>query len=328
MLGSTVSGRRSRDRKGESPEAAAAVPVSMEHAPWRAHPEGILFEGGGLVLSTFDCPPEHPAWSRTNATGPWPLIAFPGTPVWIEHEGGPPFVADPTVAVLYTPGQEYRRRLLDPTGDHCTVVGMDDAILLALAQEADEQGGRAPASSRVPVSSGVRLAHRRVLWALRSDASPDPLWLQETLLLSVAATVLGALRVPSSPQRNPTRRRSTGAAARREAAEEARAILGRSFREPLTLDQVAVAVHMSPFHLARLFRAETGTTVHGYLTDLRLRAALDAMRPAGGDLARVAADAGFAHHSHLTDLFTRRFGVPPSRARDVAMSAVRNRAGS
>ena len=69
--------------------------------------------------------------------------------------------------------------------------------------------------------------------------------------------------------------------------------------------------------------------MHGYLTDLRLRAALDAMRPSGGDLARVATDAGFSHHSHLTDLFTRRFGMPPSRARlSEDGNGTRNRAGS
>jgi len=287
-------------------------PEPPSDRPWRARHELILYEGGGLVLSRFDCPPEHPAWSRSNATGRWPLIAFPGTPVWIEHEGAPPFVADPTVAVLYTPGQEYERRLLDPTGDHCTVIGMDESLLSGLAEDATSAGRSGPASSRIPVSSEVRLAHRRVLWALRSDAPVDPLWVQETLVRTVAA-VVGCS--PSRLGDRPTGRRRAAEAARREAVEEVRAVLGRRFREPLTLDRVAEAVHLSPYHVARTFRTETGTTVHGYLTDLRLRAALDAMRPSGGDLARVAADVGFSHHSHLTDQFTRRFGMPPSRAR-------------
>jgi AraC-like DNA-binding protein len=291
----------------------------------------ILYEGGGLVLSRFDCPPEHPAWSRTNTTGRWPLIAFPGTPVWIEHEGGPPFVADPNVAVLYRPGQEYGRRLLDPTGDHCTVVGMDERLLFDLQAEDDgEPGGRGFASSTVGVPNPARLAHRRILWSLRSHPPPDPMWVLETLLLSIGAMVRAEAR-GSAPRALPSRTagRGSAVAARREAAEEAKAVLGTRFREPVTLEEIARSVHLSPYHLARVFRAETGTTVHRYLTDIRLRAALDAMEPSGGDLSRIATEAGFAHHSHLTDQFTRRFGMPPSvaRRRDTAIP-VGNRAGS
>lgn len=290
----------------------------------------ILYAGGGLVLSRFDCPPEHPAWSRTNTTGRWPLIAFPGTPVWIEHEGGAPFVADQTVAVLYRPGQEYERRLLDPTGDHCTVVGMDERLLFGVqAGDDDEPDGRAFTASTVGVASAVRLGYRRVLWAIRSDPPPDPMWVQETLLLAVGAAVRAQARVSDRGGRSPRAPGGTANAARREAVEEAKAVLGIRFRDAVTLEDVARAVHLSQYHLARVFRAETGSTVHRYLTDIRLRAALDAMEPSGGDLSRIAAEAGFAHHSHLTDQFTRRFGMPPSRARrrDAPIPAG-NRAGS
>ena len=49
----------------------------------------------------------------------------------------------------------------------------------------------------------------------------------------------------------------------------------RSFGQPIRLTALARALHTSPFHLARVFRSETGFTVEGYRQALRLRAALE-----------------------------------------------------
>ena len=63
---------------------------------------------------------------------------------------------------------------------------------------------------------------------------------------------------------------------------------------------------------ARVFREETGFSLHGYRTQLRLRLALDALA-AGREIGELAHDLGFASHSHFTDSFRRVFGVAPSR---------------
>jgi len=74
----------------------------------------------------------------------------------------------------------------------------------------------------------------------------------------------------------------------------------------------------SAFHVCRLFRRRTGWTLHGYLTEQRLLAAL--ARMTGGDrrdsdLRALAASLRFSSHSHFTNRFRRAFGVPPSRFR-------------
>ena len=97
--------------------------------------------------------------------------------------------------------------------------------------------------------------------------------------------------------------------------------LAERFAERLALEDVARLVHASPFHLARLFRARTGSALHEYRTQLRLRAAID--RLDGGDtLAAVAADCGFASHAHLTDAFRRAFGTTPSAIRTSLVAGV------
>jgi hypothetical protein len=41
---------------------------------------------------------------------------FPRSGVWIRHDGGRPFVADPTVVTFSNPGQHYRRGPIDAGG--------------------------------------------------------------------------------------------------------------------------------------------------------------------------------------------------------------------
>ncbi|MEZ5192678.1 MAG: helix-turn-helix transcriptional regulator [Nocardioides sp.] len=79
------------------------------------------------------------------------------------------------------------------------------------------------------------------------------------------------------------------------------------------LSEVAGALGVSAYHLARVFRSRTGYSLHGYRLQLRLRAALDQVAERPRDLAGIAADLGFAHHSHLTRAFRATFGSVPSR---------------
>src|SRR5262249_48871565 len=101
----------------------------------------------------------------------------------------------------------------------------------------------------------------------------------------------------------------------------AMALLARQFREPLALADIASAVGSSPFHLCRLFRRETGLSIHRYLSRLRLRAALELLPEYNGELTRLAVDLGFSSHSHFSDVFHREFSLAPSELRRGATSA-------
>jgi AraC family transcriptional regulator len=278
-------------------------PRDRPHEQW-------LFASEGLALGHFHCPPDARAWRATNRTGPWPLVAFPGTPVWIEHEEGRPFVADRTRAVFYRSWQEYGRRLLDPRGDHCLYVTAApavyrDAVLQANPTAADGGGlGRSSGPLDRSTFALLRAVRRSI------DGRPDPLRTTEALLRVLSETVHSAL----SPSPSASRRRPATNAAHSEIVRGALAVLAGRFHERLGLEDLAREVHVSPYHLARLFREVTGTTVHRHLTDLRVRAALDHLVP-GSDLAGLAADLGFSHHSHLTNSFRRAFGMSPAEFR-------------
>ena len=82
------------------------------------------------------------------------------------------------------------------------------------------------------------------------------------------------------------------------------------YAENLTLDELGEAVGLTPFQLIGLFKRATGLTPHAFLTQLRLKAAIGAMK-SGAPLAEAALTAGFYDQSALTKHFKRCFGITP-----------------
>ena len=72
---------------------------------------------------------------------------------------------------------------------------------------------------------------------------------------------------------------------------------------------------LSRFRLCRAFRRATGSTLHAWREERRMRAALAALADGADDLTRLALDLGYSSHSHFTARFRRTFGRSPSAAR-------------
>jgi len=87
------------------------------------------------------------------------------------------------------------------------------------------------------------------------------------------------------------------------------------FAEQTPLSELAEAAGVSVFHACRVFRRETGSTLHGYRRELRLRHALAMLIDGDEPLADIAAAAGFASQSHLTNQFRARFRATPGQVR-------------
>jgi AraC-like DNA-binding protein len=250
------------------------------------------FSAPDVTLAEFRVLPGHASWRQLNRTSDeGALIVFPRTPVGIEQLGRGRVVADATRVLFYPPGQEYRRELLSAQGDRCSYIGIGPAVLH------DAMGGEPPPVAAQLEPQDFLLHHTLRRRVMAGQAHPDEV--REALYVLVART-LGVSRAAKSSSRRGDR----------DVVEETRRVLARDLDEPLSLDDVARAVHLSPFHLARVFRQRTGTTVHAYRTSLRLRASLERIAD-GQPIAHVAADLGFASHAHLSDRFRREFGMSP-----------------
>ena len=158
----------------------------------------------------------------------------------------------------------------------------------------------------------------RVFWAqerLRraaQSAHAQSLALDEAAVALLAAVLHSTYRVRGLSVKAA---RSSTRAAHREVVQRTSLWLATTLGENASLDDVGRAVHVSPFHLARLFRRESGLTIHQYRHRLRLRAALTRIADGATNLSSLALELGFSSHSHLTDAFRVAFGMPPGECR-------------
>ena len=99
-------------------------------------------------------------------------------------------------------------------------------------------------------------------------------------------------------------------------------LMRRRIAEPISLDELAHAAGLSPFHFARQFKTATGHPPHDYLIRLRVDRAQELIRTERGwTMAAVAQDAGFADQSHMARHFKRVLGVTPRQFADAGAAA-------
>lgn len=104
---------------------------------------------------------------------------------------------------------------------------------------------------------------------------------------------------------------------RRNASEAALWIDAHSSR-PITLEDVAAKVGVSPFHFLRQFSAVLGVTPHQYLIRSRLRHAARVLATDESPITDVALDVGFADLSNFMRTFRLAAGMTPGQFRQQA----------
>lgn len=101
------------------------------------------------------------------------------------------------------------------------------------------------------------------------------------------------------------------------AIKSAKEYLQAHCTEEVSLQELAGVVHMSPFHLARVFRQEVGLPPHVYQTQLRLMRARTLLAQ-GYEVSYVAHETGFFDQPHFTNQFKRHYLVTPGNYRTAA----------
>jgi AraC-like DNA-binding protein len=270
----------------------------------------VLFSAPDLTVGAFVCPPHDDAWQALNTVGAGHHVVFPQLPVGIEQDGRPAVVADQNNVVLYPDGQIYRRRLVSDRGDRCVFFIPSPHLLTEMTADGGESGFAVPAA---PIEAWAYLLQQRAVRAL--GRSPEPDGIRE-ILYDVLRHSVTRVIPPRRAKRPATER------AHLAAVEAVKLYLSTHANGRILLDDVGRHVNRSPFEVARIFRSLTGTTVHAYLTQLRLRSALHRLDD-GAPLSTIAVDGGFASHAHFTDAFTRVFGAGPDRVRRTKVSQLR-----
>jgi AraC-like DNA-binding protein len=260
-----------------------------------------LVEGDGIAIADVACRSQRGRGQGAEHTSGHALV-FVRRGCFVRDADGVASTFDFTLAYCVNPGQEERYDHPHAGGDDCTVLVVSPEVVESL------QGGE-PSLPRRPLvtSPEIDLAHRLLLTRARRGDDPEE--------LEERAIALAACALEEDDPRPVAAGRPATALARRALVAGAREALAADPRR--SLHQLARELSVSPHHLSRIFSSTTGTTISRHRLRLRVRAALERLAGGESDLARLAAELGFADQSHFCRAVRSETRRTPSALRNL-----------
>ncbi len=102
------------------------------------------------------------------------------------------------------------------------------------------------------------------------------------------------------------------------------ALIDERLADPLAVNEIATAVHLSPFHFARMFRRSTDQSPHEYITRRRLERAKELLATSDLSMLDIARTVGYRTQAHFTRVFHEGTGTTPRRYRTAQRAAVQH----
>jgi AraC-like DNA-binding protein len=258
-----------------------------------------LVDLDGLVVEDVRCESDRAGWSEPEESRGLGIV-FVRRGSFRRRVRGRESLIDPTLAYFIRPGDEQQVAHHHDGGDACT------AVTLTPEMVSDVTGLDELPGEPIAVEPALDLRHRLLLsWCRRTDA------------LDIAEQTLRLIHAALAPIRpSPAHScRPATLAARRRVVDDALAAL--SVDPSMGLGELARTVAVSPHHLSRIFREQTGRTLTEHRNRLRVRLAMERLTQGDRNLAAVASDLGFADHSHLARTIRRELGFTPSMLREI-----------
>jgi AraC family transcriptional regulator len=89
-------------------------------------------------------------------------------------------------------------------------------------------------------------------------------------------------------------------------------LIRASYNTPHTVESLAAAVQLSPFHFARAFRNTIGLTPAEFVRRERIARAAELLQQTNLPVQEIAQRTGFASHAHFTQVFRKSMGASPA----------------
>ncbi|WP_192772404.1 helix-turn-helix transcriptional regulator [Plantactinospora soyae] len=100
------------------------------------------------------------------------------------------------------------------------------------------------------------------------------------------------------------------------AVRQAISTMQERYFEPLTLNDIATEVFVSPFHFSRIFAKEVGVSPGRYLTAVRMFEVKRLLLTSSLTVSEIVCSVGYSSVGTFTSRFTRAVGRTPSQYRD------------
>lgn len=175
----------------------------------------------------------------------------------------------------------------------------------------------------------VKLEAGRMFNHLRMDRLSDDDDVHRLLVRSRVLTLLlfflqGCIRGRHDRVRH--QRQLSGLQRRQTLMLRARAYLEAHFNEPLTLNDIARVLKVSPFYLSHVFSKESDFSLFAYLTALRMRRAKELLAQGALNVAEVADAMGYNNSNYFAKIFRQHFGHAPISTVNTALDPFARRA--
>jgi AraC-like DNA-binding protein/mannose-6-phosphate isomerase-like protein (cupin superfamily) len=88
-----------------------------------------------------------------------------------------------------------------------------------------------------------------------------------------------------------------------------------NYSQPISLQDLSKQAHLSPFHLSRVFKKETGLSPIQYLMKYRIEAAKQYLKSTNETIAIIAERVGYESETQFQHMFKRISGLTPGKYR-------------
>ncbi|WP_274652894.1 AraC family transcriptional regulator [Paenibacillus humicola] len=87
------------------------------------------------------------------------------------------------------------------------------------------------------------------------------------------------------------------------------------YTEPLSLNKMAIELHLSPYHISHRFKEWVGMTLSDYLNERRLQESVKLLTTTNHTVAQIGESIGLENCSYFCKIFKKKFGLSPHQYR-------------
>ncbi|HUG34509.1 MAG TPA: AraC family transcriptional regulator [Anaerolineales bacterium] len=241
-------------------------------------------------------------------------IVLPRAGSYQRRDAHGTFLADPNQVLFYNMGEPYDITHPISGSDSSTVFLFAPSLLIEMLRAHNPDVENDPARlfqrSHITLSTHLQILQYRLLHG--DSHAIDALVIEEDIVALTGEILRASHRgrvFNEKPSRNTLR-------AHAEQTHLVKTFLNAHIGSPLHLEHISSAVHLSPYHLCRVFKQNTGMTLHQYVKRLRLFNAAERMLESpAARLDLLALDFGFSNHGNFSTAFRQTFGMNPSELR-------------